>query len=74
MRWSWVIAALTLPGCGWIFPMANQVGDAESYIHIVAKDGGCEMTKRTYVADRDKQIGTQGDPSTGLLKFESEGE
>lgn len=54
--------------------MANEVDDAESYIHIVAKDGGCEMTKRTYVADRDKQIGTQDDSNPGLLKFESEGE
>ena len=54
--------------------MANEVDDVESYIHVVAKDGGCELTKRTYRADRDKQIGTQDDPDSGLLKFESEGE
>ena len=54
--------------------MANEVDDAESYIHIVAKDGGCEMTTRTYTADRDRQIGTNADPNAGLLKFESEGE
>ena len=54
--------------------MANEVDDAESYIHIVAKDGGCEMTTRTYTEDRGKQIGTQDDSNPGLLKFESEGE
>ena len=54
--------------------MANEIDDVESYIHIVAKDGGCALTKRIYTADRDKQIDTQADSNPGLLKFESEGE
>ena len=52
--------------------MANKVDDYESYIYVVAKDGGCELTKRTYTADRDKQIGASKEERKGMLDIDLE--
>ena len=75
MKWSWTVAVLLLPGCGWIFPMANEVDDVESYIHVEAiGEGGCTLTKRVYQADRDKQVGVNKgrDTDSGLMGIETD--
>ena len=72
MKWSWILAIVTLPGCVWIFPLAAEVDDLETYVHVRSKDGGCELIKRTYTADRQKQVGVDKEGTSGLLHIESQ--